>query len=408
MRYAQGGGLTVEERARREQVRLAAAEWIEEGASDREVAARFRVTRMSANRWRRALAAGGRPALASKGPGGARCKLSRAQLDELAALLDAGPAVWGWADQCWTLPRIAEVVRTRFGVDYTLAGLDLLLHRLGWSVQVPARRAAERNEEQIAAWREETWPQIKDGGGPGCLGSLRGRVRSGAQAAQGPHLGSPRPDPGSARDRPERPTAVGGGTVCYQTRAPAAADLPHPPPPARETAQGVHRGRLRRSHRRRPPAARRPDRADLGQVRRAAFRCILDSIGRNLEEHSWVTGLTWRRKPKGTTACPESGGRRKAFRATRREARAIWPRLDCLKPNLQGCKDPPVGMTPVTDAALCSAMVVPAGQPPQRRTPPNEGGQEDEWAAYVALDTCSEDVPRDHLPGASPTVTECP
>jgi transposase len=86
MRYSDGGGLTAEERARRERVRLAAAEWIEEGASDREVAARFRVTRMSANRWRRALAAGGRPALASKGPGGARCKLSRAQLDELAAL----------------------------------------------------------------------------------------------------------------------------------------------------------------------------------------------------------------------------------------------------------------------------------------------------------------------------------
>src|SRR3954453_21144530 len=57
---------------------------------------------------------------------------------------------------------------------------------------------------------------------------------------------------------------------------------------------------------------------------------------------------------------------------------------DCLKPNLQGCKDPPVGKTPETDAALCPAMVVPAGQPPQRRTPPNEGGQEDEWAAYVA------------------------
>src|SRR3712207_7125457 len=66
MRYAQGGGLTAEECARRERVRLAAAEWIEEGASDREVAIRFRVTRMSANRWRRALAAGGRPALRSE------------------------------------------------------------------------------------------------------------------------------------------------------------------------------------------------------------------------------------------------------------------------------------------------------------------------------------------------------
>ena len=106
---------------------------------------------MSANRWRRALAAGGRPALASTGPGGARCKLSPTQLSELQALLDAGPAAWGWADQCWTLARIAAVVHERFGVDYTLAGLDLLLHRLGWSVQVPARQAAERDEHRIVA-----------------------------------------------------------------------------------------------------------------------------------------------------------------------------------------------------------------------------------------------------------------
>jgi putative transposase len=161
VRYPDGGGLTAEERARRERVRLAAAEWIEEGTSDREVAARFRVTRMSANRWRRALAAGGRPALASRGAGGARCRFSPAQLDELQVLLDAGPGVWGWDDQCWTLPRIAEVVRARFGADYTLPGLDLLLHRMGWSVQVPARQATERNEEQITAWREETWPAIK-------------------------------------------------------------------------------------------------------------------------------------------------------------------------------------------------------------------------------------------------------
>ena len=42
-------------------------------------------------------------------------------------------------------------MHTNFGVNYTLAGLDLLLHRLGWSVQVPARQAAERNEEQITA-----------------------------------------------------------------------------------------------------------------------------------------------------------------------------------------------------------------------------------------------------------------
>jgi transposase len=162
MRYAEGGGLTAADRARRERVRMAAADLIEAGASDREVARRFRVTRMSANRWRRALAAGGRAALVSKGPGGGPSKLSPAQVRELAAVLEAGPAVWGWdEDQCWTLARIAEVVRRRFGVTYTLAGLDVLLHRIGWSVQVPARQAAERDEAAIAAWREVTWPVIK-------------------------------------------------------------------------------------------------------------------------------------------------------------------------------------------------------------------------------------------------------
>jgi Winged helix-turn helix len=96
-----------------------------------------------------------------EGPGRGCCRLSPAQLDELQALLDAGPTAWGWEDQRWTLPRIAEVVHSRFGVDYTLPGLDLLLHRMGWSVQVPARQAAERDEEQISAWRQETWPEIK-------------------------------------------------------------------------------------------------------------------------------------------------------------------------------------------------------------------------------------------------------
>ena len=116
MRYAQGGG-------------LAAAEWIEEGATDREVAVRFRVSRMSANRWRRALGRRRPPGAGVEGPG--RCELTPAQLDELQVLLDAGPGAWGWTDQCWTLARIAAGVRERCGVDDTLPAVDLLLHRIG-------------------------------------------------------------------------------------------------------------------------------------------------------------------------------------------------------------------------------------------------------------------------------------
>jgi len=38
----------------------------------------------------------------------------------LEAVLEAGPAACGWSDQCWTLARIAEIVRHRTGVEYTL------------------------------------------------------------------------------------------------------------------------------------------------------------------------------------------------------------------------------------------------------------------------------------------------
>jgi transposase len=62
--------------------------------------------------------------------------------------------VLGWdEDQCWRLARITEVVRRRFGVDYTLTGMDLLLHRIGWSVQVPARRAGGMRRRSLRRGR---------------------------------------------------------------------------------------------------------------------------------------------------------------------------------------------------------------------------------------------------------------
>lgn len=71
------------------------------------------------------LAAGvgfGGQALVSNGPGGARCELDAGQLRLLEAVLDAGQATVGWPDQCWSLARIAAVVRRRFGVEYTWPG----------------------------------------------------------------------------------------------------------------------------------------------------------------------------------------------------------------------------------------------------------------------------------------------
>jgi putative transposase len=93
------------------------------------------------------------------------CKLSDAQLDRLTDELDRGPAAQGWAgwaaDQRWTLARVAALIHRLFGVGYTLRGVSYLLHRIGWTPQVPARRAVERDEDAIAAWRTETWAKVR-------------------------------------------------------------------------------------------------------------------------------------------------------------------------------------------------------------------------------------------------------
>ena len=161
-RYPDGGGLSAAGRVRREEVRLQAAEWFAEGMEPPEVARRLRVSPNSAYAWRRRWRAGGEAALASKGPGGAVCRLSGAQLARLRAALEGGPAAWGWGeDQRWTLARVTALIGRLFHVRYTLRGTSYLLHRIGFTPQVPVHRAAERDEDAITAWRAVTWAKVR-------------------------------------------------------------------------------------------------------------------------------------------------------------------------------------------------------------------------------------------------------
>jgi transposase len=163
VRYAQGGGFDAAGRARREQVRMRAAELIDEGCRDAEIAAQLRVTPESVCRWRQAYRAGGREALATKGAGGHQPYLTGEQVKELTGMLDEGPAAHGYRDdQRWTLARISDLIAEKFGVRYKdVSAVSRLLRGAGYSWQVPTRRAAERDEDAIAAWREESWPEIK-------------------------------------------------------------------------------------------------------------------------------------------------------------------------------------------------------------------------------------------------------
>ena len=169
LRYADGGGTGPRARAKRELVRLRAAEMFERGASPVEVARALEVSEKSARAW----ADGGTEALASTGPPGPKAKLNQRQITRLEEALLASPAAAGWAeDQRWTLARVSTLIGRMFHVSYSLKGVALLLHRMGWTPHVPVHRAAERDDEAVTTWRKSTWPRVK--------GSRAGWVRGSA------------------------------------------------------------------------------------------------------------------------------------------------------------------------------------------------------------------------------------
>jgi transposase len=161
MRYAQGGGLTAEGRRCRELVRLEAAERFEQQVPAAVIAAELRVSERSVRRWRW---------LASRGQA-AQCRLDEQQLAALDLALEAGPLAAGWEDQRWTLARVRDLVARKFRVQYAIPGIWYLLQRRGWTCQLGARRAIERDDGAVEVWKKETWPRIKARRRPSAAGS---------------------------------------------------------------------------------------------------------------------------------------------------------------------------------------------------------------------------------------------
>jgi transposase len=142
MRYSdRGGGLSAQERAKRERLRFRAADMFAGHIEPARVAQLLGITRKSAYEWYALWSRGGKASLASKGAAGNGCKLTNEQLMRLEAALEEGAAAYGWDDQRWTTSRIAVLIAEKFQVSYTARGVAYLLDRLGWAGRSGSRRS---------------------------------------------------------------------------------------------------------------------------------------------------------------------------------------------------------------------------------------------------------------------------
>jgi transposase len=153
-------GYSKVEREQAEARRLAAAEMFVQKVPQAEIARRLAVTPAAVWKWRQRWLAAGADGLRSRGQPGHPPLLDDVQRAELAEIVKADPTASGF-DGGWTLARVAAVIRRRFGVVYRYPSVVwALLHRMGFSVRKPARRAVERDEAAITRWRTHTWTQL--------------------------------------------------------------------------------------------------------------------------------------------------------------------------------------------------------------------------------------------------------
>ena len=144
-----------------ERVRNIAANMIDQGQAPADIARALGVAAQTVREWRRDYQAGGRAALASGKPTGRPAKLSADQRARLAELLVAPPAERGFAGRyLWTQQLIADLILREFGVTFHHDHVGVILKAIGFTHQKPMRRARERDEAKIEAWRREAWPAL--------------------------------------------------------------------------------------------------------------------------------------------------------------------------------------------------------------------------------------------------------
>jgi putative transposase len=123
--------------------RLLAAQDLQTGLTQSQVARKFGVSRTTASRWNRSLSGNGVEALRKRRAPGRPSRLTADQLKTLTETYQAGPRASGFDTDRWTTARFAEAIFTLFGVRYDPDHAGRIMHRLGLRERRRSKRMPE-------------------------------------------------------------------------------------------------------------------------------------------------------------------------------------------------------------------------------------------------------------------------
>lgn len=139
---------------------MIAANMFEQQLSTKVIAASLQVDDQTVRRWRRVFEAQEREGLQSRKHPGRPGRLKDEQKKELCQWLLKTPQECGFDKYLWTQQLIADLITREFEVTYHHDHIGVILRELGFTHQKPMRRARERDEARIEAWRSTYWPEL--------------------------------------------------------------------------------------------------------------------------------------------------------------------------------------------------------------------------------------------------------
>jgi transposase len=124
------------------------------------VAARVGVSVSTVYAWLHAFLAAQFASLTYRTSPGRPARLTKAQKQRLARLVEAGPEAAGYATGCWNSAIIQDLIQREFGVLYSVAYVAELLKNLGFSYQKARFVSDHLDEARRQHWRTVEWPAI--------------------------------------------------------------------------------------------------------------------------------------------------------------------------------------------------------------------------------------------------------
>lgn len=145
-----------------EEIRIRAVKRVEAGESPEVVIEALGFHRSAIYKWIALYREGGVEALKARKAAGPAPKLDGKQLRHLyQIILSNHPLQLGFEFALWTRAMIRDVIRDQFGVRLSDVSVGRLLRKLGLSPQRPLRRAYQRDEAKVEAWRKQAYPEIQ-------------------------------------------------------------------------------------------------------------------------------------------------------------------------------------------------------------------------------------------------------